>query len=124
MCKAMSARAVGQASLVTLLATLVPALGQQASFEGRVQIGGTGINCVREPCPRIGIMAANNPGKPHFVRPMFAGPNPPPMKGSEADIAQVRAAWRVDSCLFVEGRFSRPPLLEIHTIAGSCRPNE
>lgn len=93
-------------------------------FEGRIKIGSTGIMCLREPCPRIGVMAASEPGKPRLGRPMFAGGEPPPLRGSDADVAAVRKAWTADGCLLVEGRFSRPPLLEIRRVVGPCGPDD
>ena len=55
---------------------------------------------------------------------MFAGGEPPPMRGSDADMAAVREAWTADGCLLVEGRFSRPPLLEIRRVLGRCGPDD
>lgn len=55
---------------------------------------------------------------------MFAGGEPPPMRGSDADMAAVRDAWTVEGCLVVEGHFSRPPLLEIRRVMGPCGPDD
>ncbi|MFC3690857.1 hypothetical protein [Chenggangzhangella methanolivorans] len=101
-----------------------PAASDERSFEGRLKIGSTGVMCVKEPCPRIGVLAASEPGKPRFGRPMFAGDAPPPMSGATADQEAVAAAWRADGCLVIEGRFSRPPLLEIDRVEGPCGPHD
>jgi hypothetical protein len=55
---------------------------------------------------------------------MFAGGEPPPMRGADADMAAVREAWTADGRLLVEGRFSRPPLLEIRRVLGRCGPDD
>ncbi|WP_378776795.1 hypothetical protein [Methylopila musalis] len=115
-------RALACAAAVAIMAAPGAGVAQPGdpSFEGRLRIGGTGILCVKEPCPRIGVTAAGTPGAPRFGRPMFAGPTPPPLVGAKEDLDRVRAAWTIDGCLIVEGRFSRPPRLEVRRVIGAC----
>lgn len=109
---------------LALLAATPSKADDATHFDGRIKVGATGIMCVKEPCPRIGVTAAWEPGKPRLGRSMFAGDAPPPMRGADADMAAVRAAWNIEGCLVLEGRFSRPPLLEIRRVVGPCGPQD
>lgn len=106
--------------LALALCASASAAADDRFYEGQLRIGGAGILCVKEPCPRIGISAEPEPGGVRLGRPMFAGPTPPPMRGAAGDLEAVRAAWAVDGCVVIDGRFSRPPLLEVRRVVRSC----
>lgn len=113
--------------IATLAALLLatPALAAERAVEGRLRVGGTGVMCVREPCPRIGVMAvAGERDGQRLRRPLFAGGEPPKLTGSEADKAAVRAAWLADGCLVLEGRFAPPDGLVIRRVVGPCGPKD
>lgn len=113
------------AAAAALVLAAWPSLADDTRFDGRIRVGGTGIMCVREPCPRIGVMAvAGHKSGQRLTRPLYGGGSPPKMTGREADKAAVRAAWLSDGCLVVEGRFSAPDRLDVRRVVGPCGPKD
>lgn len=87
---------------------------------GLFQFGGTGIRCVREPCPHIGVMLLDGKGEQRRGWPVYSGPRPPALTGSPEDRAAVERAWTVGGCLRVEGAFLQPAAFEIRRVVGAC----
>ncbi len=50
-----------------------PGAGAHLTIDGLFRVGRTGINCYREPCPRVGIVPAYPDGRPSARRPVYSG---------------------------------------------------
>lgn len=96
------------------------AAAEAPSPSGLFQFGGTGIRCVREPCPHIGVMRIDGGGERRRGWPVYSGPRPPALSGSPDDRAAVERAWTVGGCLKVEGAFVQPAEFEIRRVVGGC----
>jgi hypothetical protein len=96
-------------------------VAEAAAGEHLFRVGRTGINCYREPCPRLGIMPARPDGRPSAGRPAYSGPTPPAMKGSASDLARIERAWSERGCMLVEGRLVQSPAsFEVFRVLGEC----
>lgn len=116
----MTTRAIA-AALVAASALAAPAAAEPPLPSGLFRVGGTGIMCVREPCPRIGFVPLDGAGQRKRSWPVYSGGEPPELEGAEADRAAIRAAWSPDGCLIVEGAFTQPRRFSVRRIAGPCR---
>lgn len=88
---------------------------------GRFRVGGTNIMCVKEPCPRIGIMKLDPAdGRPGW--PIYSGRTPPRIEGDAAARAEVERRWTTGGCLIVEGAFLKPAVFEVKRVVEDCGP--
>jgi hypothetical protein len=95
-------------------------VAKAAAGEHLFRVGRTGINCYREPCPRLGIMPARPDGRP-AGRLAYSAPTPPTMKGSVSDLARIERAWSERGCVLVEGRLvPSPASFEVFRVLGEC----
>lgn len=91
---------------------------ERPPIDGMFRIGGTGIFCVREPCPWRGIMQVGEDGNPEG-RPLWSGKAPPVVRADAETQERIDASWRDDGCLLVVGRFEQGELA-VHKIVGDC----
>jgi hypothetical protein len=81
-----------------------------------LEVGRTRILCYTEPCPWNGIAGADSPVWP--VTLLWAGAEPPPMRGSTEDRIFILENY-AENCTLVSGRYEGG-ILEIGEILGSC----
>ena len=81
-----------------------------------LEVGRTRILCYTEPCPWNGIAGAVSPVWP--VTLLWAGAEPPPMRGSTEDRIFILENY-AENCTLVSGRYEGG-ILEIGEILGSC----
>lgn len=92
----------------------------------RLAIGATGIACVKDPCPRRGVVRLDQPGR-DSLRPYWAGTRLPDLQAKAADAARLSSAWNAMACLEIVGAIARPatpdaaPVLRVDRIVGPCR---
>ncbi len=97
-----------------------PAVAQTPDASMRIfRVGGTGIMCVRAPCPSWGVVAETSLPGERRGWPLWAGNGALPLRGPEAATRQIRAAWRARDCLRVEGRWMKDAL-EVRRVIGAC----
>lgn len=117
-------------SIVLLSATVAGAQDGQVRQEAqRLNIGRTGIQCVRLPCPHRGIFlpgAANMQGLHRM--PLYADLDGstflPKLIASESDKARLEQAWDRRQCLEIRGNLQGRgdnAVLEVSRIIGPCR---
>lgn len=82
-------------------------------------VGGTGIYCVREPCPWRGVVPAGPDGRPRGDVMLWAGDTPPILAAEPGARNRILAAWEDLDCLLIEGRFA-DKMLEVSRIVGPC----
>ena len=98
-----------------------PGAGAHLTIDGLFRVGRTGINCYREPCPRVGIVPAYPDGRPSARRPVYSGATAPPLVGHLSDQRRIKRAWADQECLLVEGRLRRSPdSFEVFHVLREC----
>ncbi len=115
-----------QATALAGLCTAPAAAIEIIPIEGRLAIGATGVHCMTEPCPWLGVVELDNEQRDP-VRPLWSGKDLPKLRASPADEARIRAAWDNRECLEVEGAFytdapdiDGAPFVQVHRIVGAC----
>lgn len=109
-------------SISLIIAGTCPSLAAEAiPLEGRLGVGNTGINCVKEPCPWRGIVDLDNTSRDP-LRPHWHGKHLPATYGQPEDVARLKKAWDDGECLEIEGKFGHDgaPWIEIGKIIGPC----
>ena|SRR5690606_3502970 len=103
-------------------AMAVPATAGPAShtageppLAGEFQVGQTGIHCVKEPCPRRGIIQLGSRSR----LPVWRRPTLPEVQAEPAIRGQLRRAWDEDGCLRVRGTFDGQKLV-VEELVGQC----
>lgn len=94
----------------------------------RLQVGDTGIDCVRLPCPSRGVFEPDERGFATRDRLLYVDLDgktpPPPMIGDKADQSEVVKAWNDRRCLAIEGGLipgeDGRPALRVDRIIGPC----
>ena len=108
-------------TLLIVVAASPASTAEPIPLEGRLGVGKTGINCVKEPCPWRGIVDLDNPSR-NPLRPHWHGKQLPATYGQPADVARLQRAWDDGECLEIEGKFGDDgaPWIEISKIIGPC----
>lgn len=97
-----------------------PVVAQTADAPARTfRIGRTGIMCVRPPCPSWGIVAETSLPGERRGWPLWGGDGALPVRGPEAAVRRIAAAWRARACLRVEGRWTNGAL-DVQRVVGAC----
>lgn len=81
---------------IVLLGMLVGATTASLAADQAIlmRIGDTGILCVREPCPRRGIIEVHEDGRSHPSVPLWSGTQLPALSGSAAHRHLIEQAWK------------------------------
>jgi len=108
-----NAKAAGQAGSED-----VPGRDARQPIEGAFRVGPTGIYCVREPCPRRGIMEIGEDDRAKG-RPLWSGSDLPEIVGRPEDRKHIAASWEKDCCLIVRGRLEEGQFT-VAEIVASC----
>lgn len=112
--------AIGAALLASgAVAAEAPIAGAEPPpVEGVMRVGATGIMCVREPCPRRGLIRVDDEGKAEW-RPFWSGDKPPEIRADADTQRRIAEAWDEFGCLMVQGRFEKGELT-VDRIIGDC----
>lgn len=101
----------------TLCIAAIPSTGAQEPTDYvELEVGRTRILCYTEPCPWNGIADADSPTWP--VTMLWAGAEPPPMRGSVEDQKFILENY-AENCTLVSGLY-KDGILEIASIIGPC----
>ncbi len=118
--------AVGGIALATAAGS---ALAQDKPVDQRLNVGRTGITCVRLPCPHRGIYMLGARDLPSLRRALLYADldgrqGLPTIVGSPADQAELRQAWDRQKCVAIAGHLEGPrenPTLHVARVIGPCR---
>jgi hypothetical protein len=98
------------------IVTVPSAMAEDATPYVELDVGRTRIQCYTEPCPWNGIANADSPVSP--VTLLWAGAEPPPMRGKTEDRIFILENY-AENCTRLSGRYEGG-ILEIAKILGPC----
>lgn len=95
----------------------------------RLNVGSTGVMCIRRPCPDRGIYRPGAKDLQTLERSLLYADldgktGLPRIEGAAADVARINGSWEQGKCLAIVGRFAGNAgnrTLHVSRVVGQCR---